>query len=73
MNKPSQRFLMAYGVMLLTFAVLDGIWLGLVAKNLYTYSLSGLLRDQFIVWPWVLFYLGYCGAILYLAVIGDEL
>lgn len=72
MNKPPQRFLLAYGVMLLTFAILDGVWLGLVAKNLYAYSLSGILRENFIVWPWAIFYLGYCGAILYLAVIPSQ-
>ncbi|MFS1701417.1 DUF2177 family protein [Aestuariibacter sp. GS-14] len=69
MIKPQQRYLLAYGVMLLTFAILDGVWLGVVAKNLYAYSLSGLLRSDLIVWPWIIFYLGYCGAILYLAVI----
>lgn len=72
MNKFFQCFLMVYGVMLLIFVVLDGIWFGLVVKNLYMYSLFGLLRDQFIVWLWVLFYLGYCGVILYLVVIFSQ-
>lgn len=63
------QLLLAYFAMLLTFGVLDGIWLGVVANQWYFGGLSAVLRDQFITWPWLVFYLGYCMAGLYLAVI----
>ncbi|GGF63444.1 membrane protein [Alteromonas lipolytica] len=55
--------------MLLTFGILDGIWLGAIANQWYFGSLSSLLREQFITWPWLVFYLAYCAATLYLAVV----
>ena len=45
------------------------MWLGVVANQWYFGSLSGLLRDPFIAWPWLVFYIGYCAAGLYLAVL----
>ena len=61
------HLLLAYVTMLLVFGVLDGVWLGVVANQWYFGSLSGLLRDPFITWPWLVFYIGYCAAGLYLA------
>lgn len=55
--------------MLLAFGVLDSIWLGVIANQWYFSSLSGLLRESFITWPWLVFYLAYCAATLYLAVV----
>ena len=63
------QLLLAYVTMLLTFGILDGVWLGVVANQWYFGSLSGLLRDGFITWPWLVFYIGYCAAGLYLAVL----
>ena len=52
------QLLLAYVTMLLVFGVLDGVWLGVVANQWYFGSLSGLLRDPFITWPWLVFYIG---------------
>ncbi|MEJ0068286.1 MAG: DUF2177 family protein [Pseudomonadota bacterium] len=40
------RTLIAYGVALGTIVVLDGLWLGLVAKRLYQDALGGLMAEQ---------------------------
>ena len=71
-NKNTQGFthlLLTYLAMLLTFGILDGIWLGMIANTWYFSGLSSLLREQFITWPWLVFYLAYSAATLYLAVI----
>ncbi|MDC8829268.1 DUF2177 family protein [Alteromonas gilva] len=61
--------LLTYLTMLLVFGLLDAVWLGVVANEWYFGGLSALLREQFITWPWMVFYLTYCGAALYLAVL----
>ncbi len=44
---------------LITFGVLDFIWLGVISPDLYRYEMQGLLREEFIIWPWMVFYLLY--------------
>ena len=61
--------LLAYAVMLVTFGILDAIWLGVIANQWYFGSLATVLREQFVTWPWVVFYLAYSAAALYLAVV----
>ncbi|NVK55790.1 MAG: DUF2177 family protein [Alteromonadaceae bacterium] len=61
--------LITYIIMLIAFGLLDSVWLGAVANQWYFGSLSGVLREQFITWPWLVFYLAYCAAALYLAVL----
>ncbi len=61
--------LLTYVIMLITFGFLDAVWLGVIANQWYFGSLSGLLREPFITWPWLVFYLAYCAAALYLAVL----
>jgi uncharacterized membrane protein len=44
------RTVIAYGAALVTIIVLDGLWLGLVAKDLYRSALGGLMAEQ-VNWP----------------------
>ncbi len=57
---------------LLCFAVLDGIWLGLLAGDWYRSEMASLLREQVVTWPWALFYLLYAGVIFVLAVVANR-
>lgn len=59
---------LAYLAILITFGVLDGLWLGVIAMPLYTEYFAELLRAQFITWPWIVFYLLYCLSVVFLAV-----
>lgn len=43
----------------IAFGILDAIWLGLIAKDLYQQEMQNILRTDFITWPWVFFYLMY--------------
>lgn len=63
-----RQFLVAYGAALLGFLILDGIWLGLIARQSYLTAMQGLLRDEVPFLPWVIFYLLYCLAIVHLVV-----
>jgi uncharacterized membrane protein len=58
----------AYFAILGTLLVLDGIWLGFVARDFYLINLEPVMRDRVIMWPLVLFYFFYCFGILQLAV-----
>ena len=57
---------------LLTFGVLDGVWLGFIAKSWYQAEMAGLLRTEFITWPWVAFYVLYSVVIFVLAVVANR-
>lgn len=59
---------LAYLAVLIAFGVLDGIWLGVIAMPMYVEHFEGLLREQFISWPWIVFYLLYCLSVVVLAV-----
>ncbi len=52
------RFL-AYAAALLTLTVLDGIWLGYIARDFYQREIAEVAAPSFRVVPAVLFYLGY--------------
>lgn len=58
--------------MLVAFAIFDGIWLGIVAPSWYAQAMAPLLRENYISWPWLVFYLGYCMSILVLVLTGDS-
>jgi uncharacterized membrane protein len=60
--------IITYATLLLSLLVLDGIWLGLVAKDGYQQAMGHIMREQVIIWPWVAFYLLYPLAILLLAI-----
>jgi len=50
---------MAYGAALLVLAVLDGIWLGIAARDFYQRELADLMAEQIRIVPALLFYLLY--------------
>jgi uncharacterized membrane protein len=60
--------IITYATLLLSLLVLDGIWLGLVAKDGYQQAMGHIMREQVIIWPWFAFYLLYPLAILILAI-----
>lgn len=63
-----KTWLITYLSILITYLILDGIWLGIIAKDTYTNAMQGLMRESYPVWPWVTFYLVYCVAIVVLVV-----
>jgi len=63
-----RRYVATYLSILLTFLCLDGIWLGFVAGDSYREAIGHVMGKDMPIWPWVLFYVAYVGAILYLAV-----
>lgn len=60
--------IMTYLSILLSLLILDGMWLGWVAKDSYQLAMGHIMRDKVIIWPWIVFYLLYPLAILILAV-----
>jgi uncharacterized membrane protein len=60
--------IIVYFTLLLSLIILDGIWLGLVAKDSYQQAMGHIIRDQVIIWPWIVFYLFYPLAILILVI-----
>lgn len=63
-----KRFLVAYGATVVAFLVIDGVWLGVVARSFYANQLGGLMRDNIVVAPAALFYLVYAAGLVFLAV-----
>jgi len=63
-----KSFLIAYGAATVAFLIIDGLWLGIVAKNFYADSLGELLRKDFLVLPSVIFYLMITCGLVFLAV-----
>lgn len=57
---------------LLCFGVMDLLWLGWIADAWYTSELDGMLREQFITWPWLVFYVMYGGVVFVLAVVANR-
>ncbi|MCW8093343.1 DUF2177 family protein [Alteromonas sp. ASW11-130] len=62
-------WLIGYAAVLVAFGLFDGMWLGLIAMPWYQEAFSTLLREDFVTWPWILFYLGYGAAVMYLAIL----
>ena len=58
----------SYLAILLSLLIMDGIWLGIVAQESYQQAMGHIMREQPLVWPWVVFYLFYPLAILILAI-----
>lgn len=57
-----------YLIAVVAFLMIDGIWLGLVMKPLFTQMLGDMLRSQINLAPAAAFYLAYVAGILFLAV-----
>jgi len=60
--------IIVYVTTLFSLLILDAIWLGLIAKDGYQIAMSHIMREQVIIWPWIVFYLLYPFAILTLAI-----
>lgn len=57
-----------YIISLTVFIIIDAVWLGLIAKNLYATQLKGLMTDQ-VKWGAAgLFYLLFIGLLIYFAI-----
>ncbi len=63
-----KSFFIAYGVAVVAFLLIDGIWLGVVAKTFYAQQLGDLLRPSFLPVPAIVFYLAYTAGLVFLAV-----
>ena len=56
----------AYLEAFIAFAILDGIWLSLIASDFYAENLGALMRDQ-VIWPAAfVFYFLYIAGVVYL-------
>ncbi len=67
-----QSILGALIAIFVCFAVLDFLWLGVIAGSWYQSEMAPLLRSQFITWPWLVFYLMYGGVVFVLAVVANR-
>lgn len=63
-----KSFAIAYIAAVVAFLIIDGIWLGVVAKTFYTEHLGSLLRKDFLPLPATAFYLAYTAGLVFLAV-----
>ena len=61
-------FLTAYAYTLVTLLVLDGVWIGLIARSFYAQHLGHLLSGGFAIIPAVCFYLLYAAGIVFFVV-----
>jgi uncharacterized membrane protein len=66
MNKKIPAFIAALGVILLC----DGVWLGLVARDLYAREMAGLMTAEVRLLPAALFYFGYPAGLVLLTLPG---
>jgi uncharacterized membrane protein len=64
----SRKIITAYFATLCTLLILDGLWLGIIAKDSYRQAIGHVMRSDIPTWPWVLFYLSYAAAIIFLTV-----
>ena len=62
------RWIQTYFVSLLTFLVIDLVWLGIVARGFYREQLGELLAPDVRWVPAILFYMLFVGAVLVFAV-----
>jgi uncharacterized membrane protein len=61
------RWALAYGAALLALGVLDGLWLGFIARDFYRQEMGALMADEVRKLPALLFYLLYPVGVLALA------
>lgn len=57
---------------LFCFGLLDFLWLSTMSEALYLVEMKNLLRNEFITWPWLLFYILYSGVLFVLAVVANR-
>lgn len=63
-----KAFVISVLAIVVCFGVMDALWLGFIADDIYQQEMQGMLRSQYPVWPWVTFYLVYATSIAILAV-----
>jgi len=63
------RLLAAWGAAFVTMLVIDGVWLGVVAKNLYRDAIGHLMADQVNFGAAAVFYVLYPIGVVALAVV----
>ena len=57
---------------LLCFGLLDLIWFSAISGDWYQQEMQKLMRTDFIVWPWLVFYFLYGGVTFVLAVVANR-
>ncbi|OKL52395.1 DUF2177 family protein [Buchananella hordeovulneris] len=62
------RWAVAYLGTALAFCILDGLWIGFVAQEIYSHFLPHLLANSPALAPAAVFYLGYLVGVVHLAV-----
>ena len=62
------KWFLYYGIALVVFMVIDLIWLGFIAKDLYSKYLGYLMSDKVNCIAAVIFYLIFIGGILYFVI-----
>jgi uncharacterized membrane protein len=76
MRKNIQTFLpnilSSFVCIFIVFAILDFIWLGIIAAQWYQTEMASMLREGFITWPWLVFYLMYGFVCFVLAVVPNR-
>lgn len=65
-------YLIAYFSALIAFLVIDGLWLGVIAKDFYADQLGNLLRKNLLAAPALAFYFLYTAGLVFLAVRPDQ-
>ncbi|WP_075214386.1 DUF2177 family protein [Mongoliimonas terrestris] len=65
-------YLAAYGAAAAVFLVVDGLWLGVVARRFYADQYGEMLRPKPRLGAAAAFYLGYLAALIWFAVLPSE-
>lgn len=63
-----KTYLIAYGATLLAFLALDFIWLSRMSGYLYRPVMGDMVLETFRLSPALIFYVGYAGGLVFLAV-----
>lgn len=56
----------------ITFGIMDAVWLGWIATETYQTEMQGMLRSEYITWPWVVFYIMYGSVTFVLTVVANR-
>lgn len=63
------NFLKLYGIAFVLFMIIDLIWLGVIAKNLYQKQIGHLMADNVKWGAAILFYLLFIGGMVFFAIL----
>jgi len=62
------KYLSAYGIALVLFLIIDGLWLGIVARNFYAVRMGDLMSDSPRWGMAAVFYIFYLVGLVYFAI-----